>query len=91
MGRSTSKQSKIKTGRVSYPQTVITYRCRNCKAIFRNCRSYGGHKGKCKIPTQRNLPRQVDLLDNRFSYEENMVESYIPNEVQEEQGKNCIY
>ena len=94
MGRSrndTSKQSRIQTGRVFYPQTVITYRCSDCNAIFRNCRSYGGHKGKCKIPMQRNLPRSVDLLDNKFSSEKNMVESYVPNEVQEEQGKICMY
>ena len=61
MGRSknhTTNTYRIQTSKIFYPEEKRVYRCHNCKIYFRNCRSFGGHKGKCKVNVRRSSAPQ---------------------------------
>jgi hypothetical protein len=74
---------QIQNGRIQYNETEKVYRCKNCKLQFRNCRSFGGHKGKCQVSLSRKSEDIVVLLEN--PYDHNIEDDRVPHEVEHDE------
>ena len=92
MGRSknhTTNTYRIQTSKIFYPEEKRVYRCHNCKIYFRNCRSFGGHKGKCKVNVRRSSATVVQIVDN-FYDNTNYAQDVIENEEVIYEGKSSV-
>ena len=63
--------------RIKYKEIEKVYRCKNCKLQFRNCRSFGGHKGKCQVSLRRKSEDIVVLLENPY---DNIEDDRVPHD-----------
>jgi len=92
MGRSknhTTNTYRIQTAKVFYPEEKRLYRCHNCKIFFKNCRAFGGHKGKCKGNVRRSSATVVQIVDN-FYDNTNYAQHFIENEEVIYEGKYSV-